>query len=63
VSLLVRALEFLPLALVLGTALAALRHEDLASIQRGALRNTAKIVLWLLLGCAVLQGLLWLVQA
>lgn len=61
-SLLVRLLEFLPLALVLGTVLAALRHEPLPDIQRAALRNTARIVLWLVLGCAALQALLWIVQ-
>ncbi len=61
-SLLVRLLEFLPLSLVLGTALAALRHERLPDIQRAALRNTARIVLWLVAGCAGLQVLLWLVQ-
>jgi hypothetical protein len=62
VSLLVRLLEFLPLALVLGTALAALRNEHLPAIQRAALRNTARIVSWLVLGCAALQALLWIVQ-
>ena len=61
-SLLTRILEFLPLALVLGTALAALRHEEMGAIQRASLRNTVRIVLWLVLGCAALQGLLWFVQ-
>lgn len=61
-SFLVRLLEFLPLALVLGTVLAALRNEHLPAIQRAALRNTARIVAWLVLGCAALQGLLWIVQ-
>ncbi len=61
-SLLTRILEFLPLSLVLGTALAALRNESLAAIQRAALRNTARIVAWLVLGCVGLQGLLWIVQ-
>jgi hypothetical protein len=57
-----RALEFLPLAFVLGTSMAALRHEEMPAIQRAALRNTAKIVLWLVVGCAAIQGLLWIVQ-
>ena len=61
-NLLIRLVEFLPLALVLGTALAALRHEEMGAIQKGALRNTARIVLWLVLGCALLQCLLWVVQ-
>jgi len=62
VSVLARFLEFLPLALVLGTALAALRHESLPAIQRAALRNTGRIVLWLVLGCVAIQALLLLVQ-
>ena len=57
-----RLLEFLPLALVLGTALAALRHERLDAIQHAALRNTARIIVTLVLGCAALQGVLWFVQ-
>jgi len=61
-SLLVRLLEFLPLSLVLGTALAALRNESLHAIQRAALRTTARILAWLVLGCVALQGLLWIVQ-
>ena len=61
-SLLHRLIEFLPLSLVLGTALAALRNESLPAIQRAALRNTARIVGWLVLGCVALQGLLWIVQ-
>ena len=60
--ILFRVLEFLPLALVLGTAMAALRNEAPAAIRRAALRNTAKIAAWLLVGCAALQALLWLVQ-
>jgi hypothetical protein len=62
VSLLHRFLELLPLSLVLGTALAALRNEQLPAIQRAALRNTARIVAWLVLGCVGLQVLLWIVQ-
>lgn len=61
-SFTVRLLEFLPLALVLGTVLAALRNEALADIQRAALKNTTRIVASLVLGCVVLQGLLWIVQ-
>ena len=61
-SLVLRFLEFLPLALVLGTVMAALRNEQLAAIQRAALRNTIRIVLWLVGGCLALQGLLWFVQ-
>jgi len=57
-----RVLELLPLTLVLGTALAALRHEDLPAIQRAALRNTGKILAWLVAGCAALQAFLLLVQ-
>jgi hypothetical protein len=57
-----RAVEFLPLALVLGTVLAALRHETFADIQKAALRNTAKIAAYLVAGCILLQGLLWIVQ-
>jgi hypothetical protein len=62
VSLVLRFLEFLPLALVLGTVMAALRNEQLAAIQRAALRNSVRIVLWLVGGCLALQGLLWFVQ-
>ena len=57
-----RVLELLPLSLVLGLALAALRHEDFEGIQRAAVRNTVRILAGLAVGCAVLQGLLWLVQ-
>ena len=57
-----RFLEFLPLAFVLGTAMAALRHEEMPAIQRAALRNSAKIVLWLVVGCAAIQCVLWIVQ-
>ena len=60
--ILLRLLEFLPLALVLGTALAALRNEELSAIQRAALRNTAKILFWLVAGCIALQAVLWFVQ-
>lgn len=58
----VRALEFLPLALVLGAVIAALRHEEMAEIQRSAVRATARIVAGLALGCALLQAALWLYQ-
>ena len=58
----VRALEFLPLALVLGAVIAALRHEKMAEIQRSAVRATARIVAGLALGCALLQAALWLYQ-
>jgi hypothetical protein len=58
----VRAVEFLPLALVLGAVIAALRHEQMAEIQRSAVRTTARIVAGLLLGCALLQAALWLYQ-
>lgn len=61
-SLVTRLLEFLPLALVLGTSLAALRHQEFPAIQRAALRNTGRIVLWLVVGCAALQVVLWVVQ-
>ncbi len=61
-TLATRLLEFLPLALVLGTVLAALRNQELPAIQRAALRNTGRIVLWLVLGCAALQVVLWVVQ-
>ena len=57
-----RVLEFLPLAFVLGTAMAALRHEEMPAIQRAALRNSAKILLWLVVGCAAIQVVLWVVQ-
>ena len=57
-----RFLEFLPLALVLGTTLAALRHEGLEAIQKAALRNTGKILLWLVVGCAPLHALHHFVQ-
>ena len=57
-----RLLEFLPLALVLGTSLAALRHERLEAIQHAALRNTVRIIVTLLLGCVALQILLYFVQ-
>jgi hypothetical protein len=57
-----RFLEFLPLALVLGTTMAALRHEQLEAIQRAALRNTAKIIGWLVVGCLALQAVLHFVQ-
>ena len=57
-----RSLEFLPLALVLGAVLAALRHEEMAEIQRATVRGTARIVAGLVLGCALLQGLLLLFQ-
>ena len=60
--ILVRVLEFLPLALVLGTVLAALRHEALPDIQRAAVRNAAKIAGWLVAGCFALQVLLWILQ-
>lgn len=61
-SILTRLIEFLPLSLVLGTALAALRNQELPAIQRAALRNTVRIVLWLVLGCFALQVVLWIVQ-
>ena len=61
-TLLYRVLEFLPLAFVLGTALAALRNEELPAIQRASLRNTLRIGAWLVAGCAALQVLLWIVQ-
>lgn len=57
-----RLLELLPLAMVLGTVLGALRHERMEAIQRAALRNTGKILAWLIVGSFVLQGLLLLVQ-
>ena len=57
-----RFLEFLPLALVLGATLAALRHERMEAIQHAAVRTTTRIVVTLLLGCLALQGVLWLVQ-
>ncbi len=57
-----RFLEFLPLALVLGASLAALRHERLDAIQHAAVRNTVRIVAGLVLGCLALQCLLWVVQ-
>ena len=57
-----RFLEFLPLALVLGTTMAALRHGTLESIQRAALRNTGKIIFWLVVSCVALQVLLTFVQ-
>jgi putative copper export protein len=62
VRLLTRFLEFLPLALVLGTALAALRNERMEAIQRAALRNTLRILVWLVAGCVALQAVLWVVQ-
>jgi putative copper export protein len=62
VRLLSRFLEFLPLALVLGTSLAALRNERMEAIQRAALRNTLRILAWLVAGCVALQLLLWVVQ-
>lgn len=58
----VRALELLPLALVLGAVIAALRHEEMAAIQRAAVRATARIVVGLAVGCAVLQAALWIFQ-
>jgi hypothetical protein len=57
-----RVLEFLPLALVLGAVLAALRHEEMAAIQRAAVRTTVRIVGGLVIGCAVLQAAFWLFQ-
>ncbi|MCK6480685.1 MAG: hypothetical protein L6R43_11220 [Planctomycetes bacterium] len=60
--ILARVLEFLPLALVLGTTLAALRHGRMEEIQRKALSNFGRILLWLVLGCGALQVLLLLVQ-
>ena len=41
---------------------AAKRGHEVWAIQRAALRNTARIVAWLVLGCAAIQGLLWIVQ-
>ena len=58
----IRAAEFLPLALVLGAFLAALRHEDMEAIQRATVRATAKIAAWIVLGCAVLQVAMWCYQ-
>ncbi|MHC4821928.1 MAG: hypothetical protein ACYTDX_09445 [Planctomycetota bacterium] len=57
-----RLLELIPLALVLGSVLGALRHRHMEAIQRAALRNTGKILAWLILGSFVLQGALLLVQ-
>ncbi len=57
-----RLLELIPLALVLGTVLGALRNRHMEAIQKAALRNTAKILAWLILGSFVLQGALMLVQ-
>jgi hypothetical protein len=57
-----RLLEFLPLALVLGAVLAALRHEGMAEIQRATVRATVRIVVGLVLGCALLQAALWVFQ-
>jgi hypothetical protein len=62
VSLLLRLVEFLPLALVLGTTLAALRHEDGAALRREAVRTTGRILGWLVAGVALLHALLWFVQ-
>lgn len=57
-----RLLEFLPLALVLGSTMAALRHERMEAIQRAALRNTWRIAAWLAAGCAALQVFLLFLQ-
>lgn len=50
-----RIMEFLPLALVLGTTVSALRHREMADIQRAAVGNFVRIVLWLGLGAAALE--------
>ncbi len=60
--LLRRVLELVPLSLVLGITLAALRHEDLPAIRQAALRTAGKVVVGLVLGCAALQALLLLYQ-
>jgi hypothetical protein len=58
-----RILEFLPLALVLGTSVAALRHRSFRDIQRSALGNTGRILLWLVVGAAAIEiGLRLLVR-
>jgi len=57
-----RFLELLPLALVLGTVMGALRHEKMADLQKAALINTAKILAWLILGSLALQAGLLIVQ-
>jgi hypothetical protein len=62
VNLAYRLAELLPLALALGTALSALRNEEARAILRGALGNTARILLWLAGGLAVLHLFLLLVQ-
>lgn len=57
-----RVAEFLPLAVVLGAFLAALRNEEMEAIQRAAVRATAKIAAGILLGCLVLQAAMWCFQ-
>ncbi len=53
-----RLLEFLPLALLLGTTMAALRHTRLRDILARSLSYTGRIVLWLAVGAAGLHLLL-----
>jgi hypothetical protein len=62
VSLAGRFAELLPLAIAMGTALAALRHEEARPLVRAALGNTARIVAWIVGGLAVLHLGLLLVQ-